>query len=263
MDYRSTTPWHAKSAEEIFKELKTSEEGLNDAEANQRLKQYGVNELRKKTNRTILQMLWEQLKDPMILILIGAAVLSFALQEALEGGVILFIVAVNAVISIIQEKKAEASLEALKKMTAGRAIALRQGEESNIAACQLVPGDIVFLEDGAMVPADIRLINSSSLKIQEASLTGESIPAEKDADELLGIDCALGDRANMAYSSTLVTYGRGYGVVVATGMNTEVGQIAHMIDNQDEFDTPLKRKLTSVGKILTIVGLIVCVLIDR
>lgn len=261
MDYRSTTPWHARPAEDICKELNTSEEGLSDAEAAARLAQYGANELRKTANRTILQMLWDQLKDPMILILIGAAILSFALKEALEGGVIFFIVAVNAVISIIQEKKAEASLEALKKMTAGRAVALRQGEESSIAAAELVPGDIVFLEDGAMVPADIRLLDSASLKIQEASLTGESVPSEKDADEPLGEDCALGDRVNMAYSSTLVTYGRGCGIVVATGMNTEVGQIAHMIDKQDAFDTPLKRKLTSVGKTLTVVGLIVCVLI--
>lgn len=261
MDYRSTTPWHAKPAGEIFKELKTNEGGLSDGEAAQRLERYGTNELLRKTNRTILQMLWDQLKDPMILILIGAAMLSFMLHEALEGGVILFIVAVNAVISIIQEKKAEASLEALKKMTAGRAVALRQGEESNIPASQLVPGDIVFIEDGTMVPADIRILDSSSLKIQEASLTGESVPSEKDADNILREDCALGDRTNMAYSSTLVTYGRGYGVVVATGMNTQVGQIAHMIDNQDEFDTPLKRKLAYAGKALTAVGLIVCLLI--
>ncbi|GAA4653306.1 cation-translocating P-type ATPase [Anaerocolumna aminovalerica] len=261
MDYRSTMPWHAKPAEEICKELKTSTEGLSDAEAALRLKAHGINELRKKENRTILQMLWEQLKDPMIIILIGAAILSFVLHEALEGGVILFIVSVNAVISIIQEKKAEASLDALKKMTTGRAVALRQGEESNIPASELVPGDIVFLEDGSMVPADIRLLDSSSLKIQEASLTGEAIPSEKDADKILDESCSLGDRSNMAYSSTLVTYGRGVGIVVATGMNTEVGQIAHMIDSQNEFDTPLKKKLTSVGKTLTIVGLVVCALI--
>lgn len=261
MDYRSTTPWHAKPAGEICEELETSPEGLSDAEAALRFNVHGANELRKKKNRTILQMLWDQLKDPMILILIGAAVLSFVLHEALEAGVILFIVAVNAVISIIQEKKAEASLDALKKMTAGRAVALRQGEESNIPARELVPGDIVFLEDGAMVPADIRLLDSFSLKMQEASLTGEAVPSEKDADDILQESCPLGDRANMAYSSTLVTYGRGYGVVVATGMNTEVGQIARIIEGQDEFDTPLKRKLTSVGKTLTLVGLIVCALI--
>lgn len=261
MDDRSTMPWHSQPVEEIYKKLQTSKEGLSDAEAAKRLAQYGANELRKKANRTILQMLWEQLKDPMILILIGAAVLSFVLNETLEGSVILFIVAINAIISIIQEKKAEASLEALKNMTSGSAVALRQGDESNIPASELVPGDIVFLEDGARVPADIRLIDSFSLKIQEASLTGESLPAEKEADDILNKECVLGDRTTMAYASTLVTYGRGYGVVVATGMHTEVGQIAHMIDNQDEFDTPLKRKLASVGKTLTFVGLIVCALI--
>lgn len=261
MDYRSTTPWHERTAGEIYKELNTSEDGLSDAEASKRLQTFGANALRKKENRTIFQMLWEQLKDPMILILIGAAVLSFVLSEALEGSVILFIVTVNAVISIIQEKKAEASLEALKNLTTGRAVALRQGEESIIPATELVPGDIVFLEDGAMVPADVRLTDSSSLKIQEASLTGESLPSEKDADDIAAENCPLGDRSNMAYASTLVTYGRGQGVVVATGMNTQVGQIAHMLDRQDEFDTPLKRKLTSVGKTLTVVGLIVCVLI--
>ncbi len=261
MDYRSTTPWHAKTAGEICKMLNTSEGGLSDAEAAVRLEAFGANALRKNRKRTVLQMLWEQLKDPMIMILIGASVLSFVLKEVLEGGVILFIVAVNAMISIIQEKKAEASLEALKSLTAGRAVALRQGEESIIPASELVPGDIVFLEDGAMVPADIRLIDSSSLKIQEASLTGESLPSEKDAGDVPEESCPLGDRSNMAYSSTLVTYGRGRGVVVATGMNTQVGQIAHMLDKQDEFDTPLKRKLTAVGKTLTVVGLSVCVVI--
>lgn len=208
-----------------------------------------------------MQMLWEQLKDPMILILIGASALSFLLEEALEGTVIVFIVLINAVISILQEKKAADSLEALKNLTAGQAVALRQGEESIIPAAALVPGDVVFLEDGMRVPADIRLLSSASLKIQEASLTGESMPSEKDADNLYHQDCALGDRGNMAYSATLVTYGRGHGIVVATGMHTQVGQIAHMLDSQKQFDTPLKRKLAAVGKTLTVAGLIICMLI--
>ncbi len=261
MDYQSNMPWHSAATTDIYEELGSSEDGLSDVEAAARLTIYGANELRKKKSKSILQMLWEQIKDPMILILLGAAALSFILRENLEGGVILFIIIVNAVISIIQEKKAEASLEALKKMTAGKAVALREGEESIVPASELVPGDIIFLEDGSMVPADIRLLDSASLKVQEASLTGESLPAEKDADELLNEACALGDRCNMAYASTMVTYGRGHGIVVATGMQTQVGQIARMIDNQDEFDTPLKRKLASVGKTLTCVGLIICVLI--
>ena len=146
-------------------------------------------------------------------------------------------------------------------MSAPVARVLRQGEESVVPASELVVGDIVILSDGDMVPADLRLIDSANLKVQEASLTGESIPAEKEADDLLPEDCPLGDRSNMAYSSAIVTYGRAAGVVVATGMNTEVGNIAGMLDNQDDTDTPLKRKLTAVGKALTIIGLIVCALI--
>lgn len=261
MDDPSQAPWHAMRVEETLAARNATVEGLSDAQAKERLAKYGENALRKKEKRRVWMMLWEQLKDPMILILIGASALSFVLGEVLEGAVILFIVAVNAVISIIQEQKAEASLAALENLTAGRAVALRQGEESIVAATELVPGDIVFLEDGAMVPADIRLLDSSSLKIQEASLTGESEPTDKDADDLHAADCALGDRSNMAYAATYVTYGRGYGVVVETGMHTQVGQIAHMIDSQDAFDTPLKRKLQSVGTTLTIVGLIVCAII--
>lgn len=262
MDSQSTTnAWYAEDNEEVCKKLETSENGLSDAEALARLEKYGYNEISKKKNRSIFKMLWEQLKDPMILILIGAAILSFILGEKLEGWVILFMVAVNAIISIVQEKKAEASLESLKKMAAGQAIAPRQGEESVVFARELVPGDIVFLEDGVMVPADIRILDSSNLKIQESSLTGESIAVEKNADEVLSKDCPLGDRVNMAYSSTVVTYGRGFGVVVETGMNTQVGEIAGMIESQDEFDTPIKRKLAAVGKTLTMVGLVVCVVI--
>ena len=164
-------------------------------------------------------------------------------------------------IGIAQEKKAQSSLEALRNMSAPTARVLRQGEESIVPASELVVGDVVCLSDGDMVPADMRLIDSANLKVQEASLTGESVPSEKDAEELLRSDCVLGDRSNMVYTSAIVTYGRATGVVVATGMDTEVGNIAGMLDNQDELDTPLKRKLNAVGKTLTVVGLIVCVLI--
>ena len=146
-------------------------------------------------------------------------------------------------------------------MSAPTARVLRQGDESIIPASEVVAGDIVFLSDGDMVPADMRLIDSANLKVQEASLTGESVPSEKDADDLLPLDCPLGDRSNMVYTSSIVTYGRATGIVVATGMNTQVGGIAEMLEEQDELDTPLKRKLNAVGKTLTIVGLIVCVMI--
>lgn len=197
----------------------------------------------------------------MVLILIGAATFSAVLQEWTEAAVIFIIVIVNAIIGIVQESKAQSSLEALRRMSAPTARVLRQGEESLIPASELVIGDVVLLSDGDIVPADLRLIESANLKIQEASLTGESVPSEKEAEDILPEDCPLGDRSNMAYTSSIITYGRAAGVVIATGMNTEVGNIAGMLDGQDDTDTPLKQKLNAVGKTLTVVGLIVCVLI--
>lgn len=254
-------PWYTQSLEEVYKELNTSEEGLSDAEASLRLKKYGKNELRETEKRGLLQMLWEQLTDTMVLILIAAAGLSAFLNEWAEAAVILVIVAINALISIVQEKKAANALEALRQMSAPMARVMRQGEESVVPSTELVPGDVVFLEDGCIVPADIRLIDSAYLKIQEASLTGESVPVEKDAEEIFNKEVPLGDRINMAYTSSIVMYGNGMGVVVETGMRTEVGQIADLLEEQDDFDTPLKRKLNSVGKTLSIVGIIVCILI--
>ncbi len=261
MDRHRQTPWHARKLTEVYETLHTSEGGLGDAEAAERLKKHGRNELRSKPPKTIWQMLKAQIIDPMVLILIGAAAVSAVLQEWTEAAVIFTIVIVNAIIGMMQEKKAQSSLEALRNMSAPTARVLRQGEESVIPASELVVGDIVMLGDGDMVPADLRLIDSANLKVQEASLTGESVPSEKEAEDLLPEDCALGDRSNMAYTSAIVTYGRAAGVVVATGMDTEVGNIAGMLDNQDDTDTPLKRKLNAVGKTLTIAGLIVCALI--
>ena len=261
MDRHRQTPWHARKLTEVYETLHTSEGGLGDAEAAERLEKHGRNELRSKPPKTIWQMLKAQIIDPMVLILIGAAAVSAVLQEWTEAAVIFTIVIVNAIIGMMQEKKAQSSLEALRNMSAPTARVLRQGEESVIPASELVVGDIVMLGDGDMVPADLRLIDSANLKVQEASLTGESVPSEKEAEDLLPEDCALGDRSNMAYTSAIVTYGRAAGVVVATGMDTEVGNIAGMLDNQDDTDTPLKRKLNAVGKTLTIAGLIVCALI--
>ena len=261
MENHKRLPWHASEPEAIYKALHTSEEGLSDAEAAERLAHYGRNELRQKPKKTIWQMIKSQITDPMVLILIGAAVFSAILREWTEAIVILTIVIINAVIGIVQERKAESSLEALKQMSAPNARVLRQGEESIVPASELVVGDIVLIDDGAMVPADLRLIESANLKIQEASLTGESVPSEKDAKDIMPQECVLGDRVNMAYTSSIVTYGHGTGVVVATGMNTEVGNIAGLLENQDELDTPLKRKLNAVGKTLTVVGIIVCALI--
>lgn len=261
MDHHKRKPWHALPLSEVLRELETTARGLSDAEAANRLKQNGKNELRSRPPRTLGQMLRAQILDPMVLILIGAAVLSAALQEWTEAAVIGLIVVLNAVIGIVQEKKAQSSLEALRQMSAPTARVLRQGEESVVPAAELVVGDIVQLRDGDMVPADLRLIDSANLKIQEASLTGESVPVEKDADSCPAESCALADRCNMAYSSSIVTYGRAEGVVVATGMQTQVGDVASMLDSQDDTDTPLKRKLNAVGKVLTAVGVVICVLI--
>lgn len=263
MDNHKQMPWYTKSINEVYETLNTSCEGLSDTEADERLRKNGRNELRSKPPKTILQMLRSQILDPMVLILIGAAIFSAILQEWTEAIVIFTIVVINAVIGIVQEKKAQSSLEALRNMSAPTARVLRQGEESIIPASELVVGDVVCLSDGDMVPADMRLIDSANLKVQEASLTGESVPSEKDADALLPENCVLGNRCNMVYTSSIVTYGRATGVVVATGMDTEVGNIAGMLDNQYELDTPLKRKLNTVGKTLTIVGFIICTLIQN
>ena len=253
--------WHSLSESEVLEKLKTSDYGLSDEEVRSRQKVYGYNELSKKKSKSIFKLALYELKDPMIIILILASILSFFLDEFVEGYVILFIVFINTIISVVQQKKAEASIEALKSISAPTAHVIRNNSEIIIPASELVIGDIVILEAGSVVPADIKLIESANLKIQESALTGETVPVEKDADEILKEDCFLADRINMAYTSSLITYGRGIGVVIATGMNTEVGHIASLLNNSDEFDTPLKRKLSAVGKVLSIVGLIVCVII--
>lgn len=254
--------WHALPVEEVLARLSTDvEAGLGDDEAARRLAQDGPNELRAKPPRTLGQMVVSQIRDPMVLILIGAAALSAALGELVEATVIAIIVVVNALICIAQERKAQSSLEALRGMSAPLARVMRQGEESVVEARDLVAGDVVLLRDGDMVPADLRLVDSANLKIQESSLTGESVPVEKEAEAHVQADCPLADRVTMAYSSSIVTYGRAVGVVTATGMHTEVGGIALMLDDQDELDTPLKRKLNAVGKALTVAGVVVCLII--
>lgn len=253
--------WHSETAGQVVHALKSSADGLSDEEARSRLQKYGKNELQKKKKKTISKMLVEQITDVMVLILVGAAVLSMLLGEWAEAIVIFTIIVVDAVIGVIQENKASNALEALKQMSAPTACVRRNGEESIIPASEIVPGDIVILEDGAIVPADLRLIRENRLAVQEASLTGESIPVEKDSETILPADKPLGSRVNMAYTSSIVMYGNAEGIVVGTGMNTEVGRIASMLENQDEIDTPLKRKLDAVGKTLSLVGLVVCVVI--
>lgn len=261
MDSQKQPPAYSQTKDELLSNLETSSAGLSEPEVDRRLKKYGYNVLNKKSPKSILNMLKEQIFDPMILILLGAATFSALLNEWVEAGVIFFIVIINSIIGIIQEKKAQASLAALKTMSAPTATVIRNGSEEIVSANELVVGDLVILTNGDMVPADLRLTQSNNLKIAEASLTGESIASEKNAAAVLSPDCPLGDRKNMAYTSSIVTYGRGSGIVTKTGMNTEIGQIAGMLEDDDTSDTPLKRKLNAVGKILTIIGLIICVLI--
>lgn len=260
-DNLSSISWHSESSEHVIQILHSSEDGLSDEEARRRLAQYGKNELHKKKKKSIGKMLLEQVTDAMVLILVGAAILSMFLGEWAEATVIFTIIVVDAVIGVIQESKASNALEALKQMSAPTACVRRNGEESIIPAEKIVPGDIVLLEDGAIVPADLRLIVENRLAVQEASLTGESFPVEKDSVTVLPAEEPLGNRVNMAFASSIVMYGNAEGVVVGTGMNTEVGRIASMLENQDELDTPLKRKLDSVGKTLSLVGMVVCIVI--
>ena len=246
--------WHAKPAAVVLAALETSPDGLTDAEARRRLAQNGPNELASKPPKTLGAMVREQLGDPMVLILVVAAVLSALLREWAEAGIIFAIVVVNAVIGIVQERKAQSSLEALRSLSAPTARVVRGGAEEILPARELVVGDLVMLDDGSMVPADLRLLDTASLRVQEASLTGESVPSEKDADAEVAPGAPLGDRSTMAFATSIVTGGRGRGVVTATGMGTEVGQIAGLLEGDEELDTPLKRKLASFGKLLTIVG---------
>lgn len=259
MDNHRQKPWAVEQSE-VLTNTKTTETGLTEDEVRIR-QQAGLNELAAKPPKTVIQMVKEQIFDPMIGILLVAALLSAMFGEYTEAIIIATIVVLNTIIGVVQEKKAQSSLAALRDISAPTAHVIRNGKELIIPAKELVVGDIVTLHDGDMVPADLRLIETANLKIQEASLTGESVPVEKDAAAVLNPDCALGDRINMAFSSSIVTYGRGQGVVTAIGMQTEMGAIAGMLEDQTEVQTPLKRKLAKAGMFLTTIGLIICSLV--
>ena len=243
-------------------------QGLSAAEAARRLEQHGANVLREKKKKTNLQRFLDQFKDVMILILIAAAIVSFVIAcvegnpgEFFEPALILLIVILNAVMGMLQESKAEKALDALKSMSAPHARVLRDGTEQIIDAASLVPGDIIRLEAGDFVPADARLLHSAGLKSEESALTGESVPSEKDAQEPVAADAALGDRVNMVFSGCSITYGTATAVVTATGMQTEMGKIAGLLSGEEETQTPLQKKLASLGKILGFVALGACAII--
>lgn len=250
-------PFYTQTSEQALLTLNTTQEGLSHEEAAKRLQQYGKNALEEQQGKSLLAKLLAQFKDVMIIILLIAALISGVLGEWTDSIIILFVVVLNAVLGVIQENKAEQALAALKQMSSPTAHVRRSGQTKTIKAEELVPGDIVLLEAGSVIPADMRLIESASLKIEEAALTGESVPVEKSIEALKQADVVLGDRVNMAYMTSNVTYGRGIGVVTATGSNTEVGKIAGFIAQEDDEITPLQKKLNELGKYFTIIIIVV------
>lgn len=254
--------WYRLSKEEVLSKLKTDEKmGLSPQEVESRLQEHGPNELMEEAKKPFVKKLAEQFLDPMILILLAAAVVSGIVGEWVDSVIILAIVVVNAALSLFQEGKAEEAIAALKKMSSPTVKVVREGKTSEIASNQLVPGDLVILETGDIVPADLRLIESTNLKIDESSLTGESVSVEKDALALPETEKGIGDRENYAYSASIVTYGRGRGIVAETGKNTEIGKIATTISSMEEEETPLQRKLAGLSKSLGILVIVVCLVV--
>ena len=264
-----TNNWFNKTVDETVNELKTNEEsGLTTEEVNTRKEKYGLNELAAKKKKSTFVKFLEQFKDFMIIVLIISAVISGIVgvkQEGLSGMtdtiIILVVIIANAIIGVLQENKAEKSLEALQKLSSHVAKVMRNGKLLTIPSRELVPGDVVILETGDYVPADLRIIEAVNLKAQESALTGESVPVEKMAARIEDEKVGIGDRINMLFASSLITYGRGKAIVVETGMNTEVGKIANIINSAEEGETPLQAKLDKLGKTLGIAALIICFVI--
>jgi P-type Ca2+ transporter type 2C len=257
-----TSAWHAMSNTDVLSTLDSQVvRGLTSAEVKDRQDKFGLNELKEAPPTPFWVMLWAQINSFVIYMLLGAAIISALLGDYVEAIAIMAIVILNAIMGIIQESRAEAALAALKKLAAPEAAVLRDGKRVSVPAAQLVPGDIVFLEAGNYIPADVRLLETVNLRIDEASLTGESVSVQKNALIHLEEDIPLGDRVNMAFMGTLVTYGRGKGIVASTGMNTQLGLIASMLQLVEEEQTPLQRRLDEFGKILGWGCLVVCGLV--
>ena len=256
---------YTQTEEQVLSSVQSTKEGLTSAQAKERLEKYGPNALQAGEKTTLLQKFINQFKDFMIIVLLAAAVISFFAHEGApdptDAIVILAVVILNAIVGVIQESKAEEAIEALQKMASPVATVLRDGEHLHVKGEEIVVGDIVILEAGDVVPADMRLLEVNTIKIEEAALTGESVPVEKDLVIPEGEDVGIGDRSNMAFASTNVTYGRALGVVTSTGMDTEVGKIAHMLANTEESKTPLQENQDALGKWLTIMILVIAVII--
>jgi P-type Ca2+ transporter type 2C len=263
MNERGVTMWFSKSQNEVLNELGVnSAVGLTEAEAKKRLEQYGLNKLKGKPKKSIIALFLSQLKDMLIYVLLAAAVITMIIGEVADSIIILLVIILNAVIGVIQEYKAGKAVEALQKMTTPRSVVRRDGKAVEINSEEVVPGDIVILDAGRYVPADMRLIESANLQIEESALTGESVPSSKDASKVFDDPkTPIGDKANMAFLSTLTTYGRGEGVVVATAMDTEIGKIAKILDDDNEEMTPLQKRLDELGRILGFLAIGICVLI--
>ena len=243
--------WHALSREQVLEKLDSGlGKGLSSQEASERKKKYGPNQLAEGKKTTFWQMVYDQLNNFVIIMLMVAAIISAIVGEPVDSAAIVAIVVLNTIMGVVQEGRAQEELEALKKMASPEAMVLRDGHRVSLPARELVPGDIVFLETGNFVPADMRLIEAVNLKIEEAALTGESVPVDKNAAAVLDADATLGDRKNTAFSGTVVTYGRGKGIVVSTGMNTQIGLIATMLQSVEDEETPLQRRLDQLGKTL-------------
>ncbi len=253
-----TTNWHLKTAGGVFEILRSAPEGLDNQEADKRLEEYGPNLLTEKKKRSPFALFLDQFKDFMILVLIAAAVVSGLIGEVSDAIAIVVIVSLNAAIGFVQEYRAEKAMAALKKMAAPEATVLRNGMPEKIDAGRLVPGDVVIVEQGEVVPADMRVVESARLKTDEAALTGEAAAVEKQHTAFHGETLPIGDRRNMLYKGTFISYGRGKGVVVATGMQTEIGKIASMLQEEEEVKTPLQKRLAAFGRRLAVAVLAIC-----
>ncbi|APF26275.1 calcium-translocating P-type ATPase, PMCA-type [Clostridium sporogenes] len=254
--------WFNKTSQEILEKLAVDpSKGLSSEEVEKRKEKYGLNKLNSKKQKSLLKMFFEQLNDILIYILLAAAIISGVLGEISDALIIGIVVIINTVIGVVQESKAEKALEALKQLSTPKALVKRNGENIEIPSEDVVPGDVIVLDAGRYVPCDLRLIETVNLKIEESALTGESVPVEKHAEEKLeDPKTPLGDQKNMAFMSTLATYGRGTGIAVGTGMNTEIGKIAKMLEGEDKELTPLQKKLAELGKILGFAALGICAL---
>lgn len=255
--------WYSKTVEETLKELNVDPAlGLSDNEAKLRLEKYGPNKLKGKKKKTIFQLFFAQLQDTLIYVLFGAVIITLVMGEYIDSIIILLVIIINAALGVAQEVKAGKAIEALQKMSSPKALVKRNGEVKEINSEEVVPGDIIILDAGRFIAADLRLIESANLQIEESALTGESVPSHKDAKvEFKDPQTPLGDRVNLAFMSTLVSYGRGTGAVIETGMKTEVGKIADIIDAGEEAPTPLEIRLDELGKMLGKMAVGICIII--